>query len=317
MRFASTLAAIVAFASFAGVVSAQTVNQPPTISGTPPTVIKVKTSYYFQPTARDPEGKALKFSVVNKPGWMVVSPNSGKLMGYPMSPTVYNNIILRVSDGVNTVSLPAFSITVNSTGTIANRSPTISGSPGSPAGIRTAVAAPDAPLPPPVRFAGGPLHRAIGRAERQGRGQATAVIEAARRHHRDLHRFHRLGDQRHGADEAGVAAALAALAGALLAFRRIRPDLIVISSVNGHGFHDGEQLIGRLRDCPTLSTTKAVIGGKLGIAATNRAERVRHLVDAGFDAVFDDAVPLTEFRAFVSTLAIDAAAACAAALANR
>lgn len=138
MRLMSTLAAIAAFASFAGVVSAQAANLPPTISGTPPTVIKVKTSYYFQPTARDPEGKALKFSVVNKPGWMAVSPNSGKLMGYPKSAAVYNNIILRVSDGVNTVSLPAFSITVNSTGTIANRAPTISGTPATTATVGTA-----------------------------------------------------------------------------------------------------------------------------------------------------------------------------------
>jgi hypothetical protein len=138
MRFTSTLAAIAAFASFAGVVSAQAANLPPTISGFPPTVIKVKTSYYFQPTARDPEGQPLKFSVVNKPGWMVVSANSGKLMGYPLSAAVYNNIIVRVSDGVNTVSLPPFSITVNSTGTVANRAPTISGTPATTATVGTA-----------------------------------------------------------------------------------------------------------------------------------------------------------------------------------
>ncbi|WP_129641665.1 putative Ig domain-containing protein [Peristeroidobacter agariperforans] len=138
MRFSSTLAAIAAFASFAGAVTAQAANLPPTISGTPPTVIKVKTTYYFQPTAKDPEGKALKFSVVNKPGWMAVSTNSGKLMGYPKTNAVYNNIILRVSDGVNTVSLPAFSITVNSTGTIANRAPTISGTPSTTATVGTA-----------------------------------------------------------------------------------------------------------------------------------------------------------------------------------
>jgi hypothetical protein len=138
MRFASSLAAIAAFASFAGVVSAQTVNQPPTISGTPPAVIKVNTSYNFLPTARDPEGRALKFTLVNKPGWMVLAPNSGRLMGYPKSPGTYTNIILRVTDGVNTVSLPAFSVTVNATGTIANRAPTISGTPATTATVGTA-----------------------------------------------------------------------------------------------------------------------------------------------------------------------------------
>ena len=138
MRLASSLAAIVAFASFAGVVSAQTVNQPPTISGTPPSVIKANTSYNFLPTARDPEGKALKFTIVNKPGWMVLAPNSGRLMGYPKSPGTYTNIILRVTDGKTVVSLPPFSVTVNDTGTVANRAPTISGTPARTATVGTA-----------------------------------------------------------------------------------------------------------------------------------------------------------------------------------
>ncbi|WP_129781148.1 fibronectin type III domain-containing protein [Peristeroidobacter soli] len=139
MRFSSSFAAVVALASFAGIASAQTVNQPPTISGTPPTVIKINTTYNFLPTARDPEGSALKFTVVNKPGWMAVSPNSGRLMGYPKSAGTWSNIQLRVSDGVNTVSLPAFSITANATGTsTANRAPTISGSPATTAQVGTA-----------------------------------------------------------------------------------------------------------------------------------------------------------------------------------
>jgi hypothetical protein len=139
MRFSSSFAAVVALASFAGIASAQTVNQPPTISGTPPTVIKINTTYNFLPTARDPEGRALKFTVVNKPGWMAVSPNSGRLMGYPKSAGTWSNIQLRVSDGVNTVSLPAFSITANATGTsTANRAPTISGSPATTAQVGTA-----------------------------------------------------------------------------------------------------------------------------------------------------------------------------------
>ena len=138
MRLSCSLAAVAALASFAGLASAQTVNQPPTISGTPPSVIKVNTSYSFFPTARDPEGRPLKFSLVNKPGWMVLAPNSGQLMGYPKSPGTYNNIILRVTDGVNTVSLPPFSVTVNTTGTIANRAPTISGTPATTATVGTA-----------------------------------------------------------------------------------------------------------------------------------------------------------------------------------
>src|SRR5262249_59490655 len=47
---------------------------------------------------------------------------------------------------------------------------------------------------------------------------------------------------------------------------RVRPDLVVVSTVNGHGFHDGMELIGRFRALEDLATTPVVIGGKLGIA---------------------------------------------------
>ncbi|MBM0103956.1 putative Ig domain-containing protein [Steroidobacter sp. S1-65] len=139
MRFSASFAAVAALASFAGIASAQT-NLPPTISGTPPTLIKTNTSYNFLPTARDPEGRPLKFSVVNKPGWMAVSPNSGRLMGYPKSPGTWSNIRLRVTDGVHTVYLPTFSITATTTGTASktNRAPTISGTPATTASVGTA-----------------------------------------------------------------------------------------------------------------------------------------------------------------------------------
>jgi hypothetical protein len=133
MRFTSFFAVAAAFVSFAGTVTvqAQTVNQPPTISGTPVTQIAPRTSYNFRPTARDPEGRTLKFSIINKPSWAAFSVNSGALMGYPMSAATYSNIVIRVSDGVHTVSLPAFSIRVGSPTSTSptNRAPVISGTP--------------------------------------------------------------------------------------------------------------------------------------------------------------------------------------------
>lgn len=140
MRFTSSLVAVAAFASFAGAAAqAQTVNQPPSISGTPTTRITAKTTYNFRPTASDPEGHALTFSIVNKPSWAAFSTNSGALMGYPQSPATYSNIVIRVSDGVNTVSLPAFTITVVSSGTSnTNTAPTISGTPSTTATVGTA-----------------------------------------------------------------------------------------------------------------------------------------------------------------------------------
>ena len=70
---------------------------------------------------------------------------------------------------------------------------------------------------------------------------------------------------------------------------RHAPDLVVISSVNGHGATDGCSVMGRLRACVELDGVPVVIGGKLGTDGASHEGRLR---DAGFDAVFegDDAI---------------------------
>jgi len=86
-----------------------------------------------------------------------------------------------------------------------------------------------------------------------------------------------------------------------------RPDLLVISSLNGHGCHDGMRLIGALRACPELVATPVVIGGKLDVAGGDGRTAAR-LMAAGFDAVFDDAGGLTAFRSYIRSLPSRAAA---------
>ncbi|WP_189710585.1 cobalamin B12-binding domain-containing protein [Streptomyces anandii] len=70
--------------------------------------------------------------------------------------------------------------------------------------------------------------------------------------------------------------------------RRTRPDLLVISTVNGHGRLDGARVIRALRADPVARDVPAVIGGKLGIDGDEGAAAARALVEAGFDAVFTD-----------------------------
>ncbi|APU42988.1 cobalamin B12-binding domain-containing protein [Streptomyces sp. TN58] len=65
-----------------------------------------------------------------------------------------------------------------------------------------------------------------------------------------------------------------------------RPDLIVVSSVNGHGHHDGFRIVRRLRTTPGLARTPVVIGGKLGIGGPD-PRRNHALRAAGFQAVFE------------------------------
>ncbi|MFD4033785.1 cobalamin B12-binding domain-containing protein [Streptomyces sp. NPDC058637] len=66
------------------------------------------------------------------------------------------------------------------------------------------------------------------------------------------------------------------------------PALIVISSVNGHGYHDGMRTVTRLREHPGLTAVPVFIGGKLGIAGPCGGEESAALRAAGYDAVFDD-----------------------------
>ncbi|MFJ3976409.1 cobalamin B12-binding domain-containing protein [Streptomyces sp. NPDC090021] len=84
--------------------------------------------------------------------------------------------------------------------------------------------------------------------------------------------------------------------------RRIGPGLIVLSSVNGHGFHDGLRVVQALRACPELAGTPAVIGGKLGISGSGTAARQRALLTAGFDGVFEEGGSVLDFQSFVGSL---------------
>ncbi|MFF2958964.1 cobalamin B12-binding domain-containing protein [Streptomyces sp. NPDC057963] len=84
---------------------------------------------------------------------------------------------------------------------------------------------------------------------------------------------------------------------------KYRPDLLVVSSVNGHGFHDAKPLIGAVRARWELAGLPVVIGGNLGVTGGEGAERqARELMAAGFDAVFQEGVALASFEEFVGAL---------------
>ena len=79
--------------------------------------------------------------------------------------------------------------------------------------------------------------------------------------------------------------------------------LVVISSVNGHGYQDGLRLIEEVRSSSELVATPVVIGGKLGIAGDLAEGSAARLVSAGFDAVFEDgAKTVVSFYDFMSAL---------------
>ena len=107
-------------------------NNAPTISGVPPTAIVVGSMYSFTPNATDADNDALTFSVQNKPDWANFNNDSGRLSGQPSlgDEGVYNNVQISVSDGKDSASMAAFSISVEEDpDPSANRAPVISGSP--------------------------------------------------------------------------------------------------------------------------------------------------------------------------------------------
>jgi hypothetical protein len=102
-------------------------NRAPTISGTPATSVQATHTYTFQVSASDPDGDKLVYRINNKPRWATFSTASGRLSGTPAATDVgsYSNLIISVSDGRVSTSLPAFAITVTAP---TNRAPTITGS---------------------------------------------------------------------------------------------------------------------------------------------------------------------------------------------
>jgi hypothetical protein len=89
-------------------------NAAPTISGTPPTSAREGQAYSFRPTAADPDGDPLSFTIANRPPWATFDPQTGRLFGTPGVGSVgtYADIKIRVSDGTLVTALPAYSITV-------------------------------------------------------------------------------------------------------------------------------------------------------------------------------------------------------------
>lgn len=81
-----------------------------------------------------------------------------------------------------------------------------------------------------------------------------------------------------------------------------RPDVVVVSTVNGHGHIDGLRLIRKLRAIAELADVKIVIGGKLGVKGAENAKYAAQLVAEGFDAAFESGAGLADFETFLSSV---------------
>ena len=109
-------------------------NNSPTVSGSPISSVVENSTYSFVPTANDIDGDMLSFNIVNKPSWATFNSSTGLLTGTPANSDIgiYSNIIISVSDSVDTASLAPFNIEVMKVIVApTNNSPTVSGNPAS------------------------------------------------------------------------------------------------------------------------------------------------------------------------------------------
>jgi hypothetical protein len=90
-------------------------NTAPTIAGSPSTAAVAGRTWSFTPSATDPNGDSITFSIQNRPAWATFDAATGRLSGTPSANNVgsYANVVISASDGTGRNSLAPFSITVS------------------------------------------------------------------------------------------------------------------------------------------------------------------------------------------------------------
>lgn len=86
----------------------------PLISGTPTRTVTAEEAYRFTPVVKDIDGNPLQFSILNKPIWATFDDTTGRLSGTPgvAQVGVTEGIVISVSNGDESASLPAFDLLV-------------------------------------------------------------------------------------------------------------------------------------------------------------------------------------------------------------
>ncbi|NQZ11150.1 MAG: cobalamin B12-binding domain-containing protein [Algicola sp.] len=73
------------------------------------------------------------------------------------------------------------------------------------------------------------------------------------------------------------------------------PDLVVVSTVNGHGYMEGKQLARSLAKQKQRLGFELCIGGKLNTDPTKLAKQVENLKSSGFDGVYAGPAAVVQF----------------------
>ncbi|MGQ7270042.1 cobalamin-dependent protein [Marinobacter nauticus] len=87
------------------------------------------------------------------------------------------------------------------------------------------------------------------------------------------------------------------------------PDLVIVSSVNGHGYYQGMELIKHARSVLAGRLPPIVIGGKLSTNTETNATIETDLVSAGYNAVFLGDEAIADFKNYLSSISNSTAVA--------
>ena len=79
--------------------------------------------------------------------------------------------------------------------------------------------------------------------------------------------------------------------------RQNNPDTLVVSTINGHGFIEGKELIGRIRSLHSMANTDVFIGGKLSVDVNRSYLYALELEQAGYTKVYCDNQDFPDFEA--------------------
>ncbi|MEO5330577.1 MAG: tandem-95 repeat protein [Magnetococcus sp. YQC-5] len=95
-------------------VSITPVNDAPVISGSATATVTAGSLYSFTPTARDPDGDRLSYTVDHLPNWATFDPTTGRLSGTPTNADQgsHEGIQITVHDGKESAALAPFAISV-------------------------------------------------------------------------------------------------------------------------------------------------------------------------------------------------------------
>ncbi len=67
---------------------------------------------------------------------------------------------------------------------------------------------------------------------------------------------------------------------------KIKPEMVVISTINGHGSIEGKELIFKIKECDMLRNIMIFIGGELTVNGDLSEEQQLELLNLGFQGVF-------------------------------